>query len=112
MSEGRYLWYIPNQARPDAFTFGAALAARTTRFQPLIAARPGYWHPANFAAATATLDHLSSGQTLINIVSGADSSEVHGDRAIDRPGRYERTREFLHVLRRLWTEESVTHSGR
>ncbi|WP_231442473.1 LLM class flavin-dependent oxidoreductase [Brevibacterium zhoupengii] len=97
--------------RPDTFTVGTALAARTTRFQPLIAARPGYWHPANFAAAAATLDHLSSGRTLINIVTGVDSPAAYGDTVTDRASRYERTREFLHVLRRLWTEESVTHSG-
>lgn len=33
--------------RPDTFTIAAALAARTTTFEPLIAARPGYWRPAN-----------------------------------------------------------------
>ncbi|BCJ62303.1 hypothetical protein Jiend_57250 [Micromonospora endophytica] len=47
--------------RPDTFTVAAALAARTTTFQPLIAIRPGYWRPANFASAAATLDHLTGG---------------------------------------------------
>ncbi|WP_040668589.1 LLM class flavin-dependent oxidoreductase, partial [Rhizobium giardinii] len=37
--------------RPDTFTVAAALAARTTTFEPLIAIRPGYWRPANFASA-------------------------------------------------------------
>ncbi len=37
--------------RPDTFTVATALAARTTTFKPLIAIRPGYWHPANFASA-------------------------------------------------------------
>ena len=43
--------------RPDTFTVAASLAARTTTFEPLIAIRPGYWRPANFASAAATLDH-------------------------------------------------------
>ncbi len=48
--------------RPDTFTVAAALAARTKTFSPLIAIRPGYWRPANFASAAATLDHLSGGR--------------------------------------------------
>lgn len=97
--------------RPDTFTVGTALAARTESFQPLIAARPGYWHPANFAAASATLDHLSRGRTLINIVSGTDSASAYGDTVVDRSDRYARTQEFIHLVRRLWTEEAVTHDG-
>lgn len=99
-------------ARPDTFTVGTALAARTESFQPLIAARPGYWHPANFAASTATLDHLSQGRALINIVSGTDSASAYGDTVLDRGDRYERTAEFLYLVRRLWTEDSVTHAGK
>ena len=49
--------------RPDTFTVAASLAARTTTFEPLVAIRPGYWRPANFASAAATLDHLSGGRT-------------------------------------------------
>jgi alkanesulfonate monooxygenase len=45
--------------RPDTFTVTAALAARTTSVEPLIAIRPDYWLPANFASAAATLDHLT-----------------------------------------------------
>jgi alkanesulfonate monooxygenase len=45
--------------RPDTFTLATALAARTSTFRPLIAIRPGYWRPAQFASAAATLDHLS-----------------------------------------------------
>ncbi len=45
--------------RPDTFTVATAVAARTTTFTPLVAIRPGYWHPAHFASAAATLDQLS-----------------------------------------------------
>jgi alkanesulfonate monooxygenase len=51
--------------RPDTFTVATALTARTTSFEPLIAIRPGYWNPANFASSAATLDHqhrLGQGQ--------------------------------------------------
>lgn len=97
--------------RPDTFTVATALAAQTTTFQPLIAARPGYWRPANFAAATATLDHLTGGRVLVNIVSGQDDLAAYGDDEGDQTQRYARTREFIRIVRRLWTEENVTYSG-
>ncbi|MGW0214532.1 LLM class flavin-dependent oxidoreductase [Micromonospora chokoriensis] len=97
--------------RPDTFTVATALAARTTTFQPLIAIRPGYWRPANFASAAATLDHLSQGRTLINIVSGTDDLAAYGDGESDPAHRYARTKEFLQIVRKLWTQESVTYQG-
>jgi alkanesulfonate monooxygenase len=97
--------------RPDTFTVATALAARTTTFQPLIATRPGYWRPANFATAAATLDHLSDGRVLVNIVSGQDNLAAYGDSEGDQAQRYARTREFIHLVRRLWTEENVTYRG-
>jgi alkanesulfonate monooxygenase len=98
--------------RPDTFTVATALAARTTAFEPLIAVRPGYWRPANFAAAAATLDQLSGGRVRVNIVSGKDDLAAYGDDDGDQADRYGRTREFLQIVRRLWTEESVTYHGR
>ncbi|MFG2591120.1 LLM class flavin-dependent oxidoreductase [Streptomyces sp. NPDC048438] len=97
--------------RPDTFTVATALAARTTTFQPLIAVRPGYWQPAHLASAAATLDQLSRGRVLFNIVSGLDNLDAYGDTTLEPARRYARTQEFLHLLRRLWTEEDVTFSG-
>ncbi|MFJ1647771.1 LLM class flavin-dependent oxidoreductase [Streptomyces sp. NPDC088258] len=97
--------------RPDTFTVATALAARTTTFKPLIAVRPGYWQPANFASAAATLDQLSRGRVLVNIVSGLDNPAAYGDTRVDPVQRYARTREFLRLVRRLWTEDDVTFRG-
>lgn len=97
--------------RPDTFTVASALAARTTTFEPLIAVRPGYWQPAHLASAAATLDQLSGGRVRINIVSGKDSLAAYGDSEGDPSQRYARTKEFMRLVRRLWTEEHVTYSG-
>lgn len=94
--------------RPDTFTVAAALAARTTTFEPLIAIRPGYWRPANFASAAATLDELTGGRVRINIVSGQDNLAAYGDSEGDQAHRYDRTKSFMRLVRRLWTEEDVT----
>ncbi|MCW2852726.1 MAG: alkanesulfonate monooxygenase [Nocardioides sp.] len=97
--------------RPDTFTVATALTARTTTFEPLVAVRPGYWRPANFASAAATLDHLSGGRVRVNIVSGKDDLGAYGDSEGDQAHRYSRTREFMQLVRRLWTEEGVTYDG-
>jgi alkanesulfonate monooxygenase len=97
--------------RPDTLTVGTALAARTTTFQPLVAIRPGYWHPAHFASAASTLDELSGGRLLVNIVSGQDDLAAYGDVEGDQAQRYARTKEFLQLVRKLWTEEDVTFKG-
>ena len=97
--------------RPDTLTVSTALAARTTTFQPLVAIRPGYWLPAHFASAASTLDQLTNGRLLINIVSGQDNLAAYGDTEGDQAQRYARTKEFLQLVRRLWTEEDVTFAG-
>ncbi|WP_030144348.1 LLM class flavin-dependent oxidoreductase [Glycomyces sp. NRRL B-16210] len=98
-------------SRPDTFTVATALAAQTTTFKPLIAIRPGYWRPANFASAAATLDHLTKGRVLVNIVSGQDNLAAYGDSEGDQAQRYARTKEFIQIVRKLWTEEHVTYQG-
>ncbi|MEU1204087.1 LLM class flavin-dependent oxidoreductase [Nocardia sp. NPDC005825] len=97
--------------RPDTFTVATALAARTRRFEPLVAIRPGYWHPANFATAAATLDNLSGGRVRVNIVSGKDDLGAYGAADENQADRYGRTREFLQLVRKLWTQEHVTYRG-
>ena len=97
--------------RPDTFTVATAIAARTTTFTPLVAIRPGYWQPAHFASAAATLDQLTGGRLFINIVSGTDDLAAYGDGEFDTSRRYDRTREFLQLVRRLWHEPDVTHTG-
>ena len=97
--------------RPDTFTVAAALTVATTTFEPLIAIRPGYWRPAHFASAAASLDHLSGGRVRVNIVSGKDNLSAYGDSEGDQAHRYARTKEFMRLVRRLWTEENVTYEG-
>jgi alkanesulfonate monooxygenase len=97
--------------RPDTFTVATAIAVRTTTFRPLIAIRPGYWQPAHFAASAATLDHLTRGRVLVNIVTGVDDLAAYGDGQADPATRYQRTREFLQIVRGLWSQEHVTFRG-
>ena len=97
--------------RPDTFTVATAITARTTTFKPLIAVRPGYWQPAHFASAAATLDQLTGGRVLVNIVTGLDDLAAYGDGNADPAQRYDRTREFMQLVRGLWTRDNVTFRG-
>ena len=45
-------------------------------------------------------------------MSGQDNLAAYGDAEGDQAERYARTKEFMTIVRRLWTEEGVTFQGR
>jgi alkanesulfonate monooxygenase len=48
---------------------------------------------------------------LVNIVSGLDQLGAYGDEEGDQAQRYARTKEFIQLVRLLWTSEDVTFHG-
>ena len=71
--------------------------------------RPGLTEPAFAARTAATLDRLSNGRLLINVVTGGDPVELKGDGVfLDHDERYEVTDEFLSIWRKLMQGEEVT----
>jgi alkanesulfonate monooxygenase len=62
---------------------------------------------------TATLDRISNGRLLINVVTGGDPAENKGDGVfLEHDARYEVTREFLEVYKKLLAGEVVNQRGR
>lgn len=89
----------------DAWIIGATLAAHTKIFKPLVAMRPGLIAPALAARMGATLDEATGGRALINIVTGNSPEDMKamGDPlAFDKDARYERTLEYIKIVRQLW----------
>jgi alkanesulfonate monooxygenase len=84
----------------DAWIFTAALTQVTSRLKFLVAFRPGFISPTLAAHQAATFQRVSGGRLLLNVVTGGDPVEQRrfGDR-LDHDQRYERTEEFLAVLR-------------
>ena len=91
----------------------AAGATRMLRVMTGIVIAPLY-HPVMLAKLAASLDLVSAGRLDFGIgISGQRNTHVEFE-ALDIPVRTRgrRTDEILQVLKRLWTEEHVTHRGR
>lgn len=60
-----------------------------------------------------TYQRQTGGRLLLNVVTGGEShaQRAYGD-FLDRTGRYERTDEFLAIVRGLWAGESVDFAGK
>jgi alkanesulfonate monooxygenase len=96
----------------DSWLIASALAPLTERLRFLVAVRPGVVSPTQAARMTATLDRLSNGRALINVVSGGDPQENRGDGLFwSHAERYRATEEFLNVYTRILTGDSVTFAG-
>jgi len=84
----------------DAWIVTAGLSQVTTRLKFLVAFRPGFISPTLAAHQAASFQRISGGRLLLNIVTGGDPVEQRrfGD-VLDHDERYDRTGEFLAVLR-------------
>jgi alkanesulfonate monooxygenase len=96
----------------DAWVTTAMLSQRTERLKFMIAFRPGLVSPTLAAQMAATFQRQSGGRLLLNVVTGGDGEEQRalGDR-LDKDARYERTAEFLAIVRDLWRGERVDLDG-
>ncbi|NUU65282.1 FMNH2-dependent alkanesulfonate monooxygenase [Enterobacteriaceae bacterium BIT-l23] len=96
----------------DAWLVAASLVPVTRHLKFLVALRPGVVSPTVAARQAATLDRLSGGRTLFNLVTGGDPEELAGDGVwLDHAARYEAADEFTHIWRRVLEGESVDYDG-
>jgi alkanesulfonate monooxygenase len=88
----------------DAWITTAALLGQTSTLKFLVAFRPGLITPTLAAQQATAYAELSGGRLLLNVVTGGDLQEQRrfGD-WLDHDQRYERTDEFLQVLRGAWS---------
>src|SRR3954463_5240642 len=97
----------------DSWIVASAVAPFTERLRYLVAVRPGLQSPGVAARMTATLDRVSNGRLLINVVTGGDPIENKGDGIfLDHGARYEVTREFLTVYSDLLAGKTVNVEGK
>lgn len=93
----------------DSWIVASSLIDATRRLKFLVALRPGLVAPAQSARMAATLDRLSGGRVLVNLVTGGDADELAGDgQFLGHAERYEQSAEFIRIWREI-IERS--HSG-
>lgn len=96
----------------DSWVIASALAPLTRRLRFLVAFRPGLVPPSLAARMAATLDRISGGRLMINIVTGGDPLENAGDGLfLSHDARYEVTREFLEAWKLFMAGEGVHYKG-
>jgi alkanesulfonate monooxygenase len=85
----------------------------TRRLKFLVAIRPGITSPTAAARLAATVDRLSEGRLLINVVTDGDPVEAEGDGLfLSHDERYELTDEFLAIWPRVMQGETVDFEGK
>jgi FMNH2-dependent dimethyl sulfone monooxygenase len=104
----------PEEDSLEAWSTAAALAAVTEKIEIMTAIRPGFHNPAIAAKAIANIDHISNGRLTLNVVSAwwEEEARQYGGIFTEHDERYERTKEFIDVLKGLWTEDSFSYEGK
>lgn len=96
----------------DSWVVAAALSRVTSRLKFLVAFRPGFVLPAVAAQSAQSLQRITGGRLLLNVVTGGSSIEQRGyGDYLDHAQRYARTDEFLEIVRRLWAGEQFSYDG-
>jgi alkanesulfonate monooxygenase len=96
----------------DSWVIASAMVPMTRQLRFLVAVRPGLSEPSMTARMAATLDRLSGGRVLINVVVGGDPHELRGDGVwLNHTQRYAAADEYLTVWRRMMRGETVDFSG-
>jgi flavin-dependent trigonelline monooxygenase, oxygenase component len=99
-------------ANPSAMMFAAVAANRTKRLKilPGVVVLPAY-NPSLVASQLCLLDHLAPGRTGIGVARGGSRYQL--DRLAVKPEEQRAVyEEALDIIRRLLTEEEVSHHGR
>ncbi len=100
----------------EAVTMMAGIAAVTSKVKTWATLHTILHNPAVAAKMIATLDHISGGRAGLNIVAGAYRGEFEQmdawDENLSHDQRYDLTEEWTRIVKRLWTEPSVSLDGK
>jgi len=97
----------------ESVSFSQAILHATKKLKVLAAILPGPWNPAVVAKQLSTIDHITNGRIAINVVSGWFKGEfvAIGEPWLEHDERYRRSKEFIEVLKGIWTTDNFTYKG-
>lgn len=97
----------------ESFVTAAALSQHTEKLKFLVAIRPGTASPAYYARLATTLDRVSNGRVLLNIVVGGSPAELAGDGIfLPHDERYDHANEFFDVWEELLEKGVASIDGK
>lgn len=95
-----------SSTEPDGTQVAAYAAAHTEHLGFLVAHRPGFVAPTLAARTFASLDQFAGGRIGVHIITGGSDSEQRRDGDhLPKDERYDRTDEYLDILKQAWTAE-------
>jgi len=116
LDDGGFDWTLVAYGSPAADSAQVAqfVVNNSERVKPMLAHRPGFVFPTLAAKAFAAIDLIGRGRLGIHIISGGNDAEQRreGDYST-KEQRYERSDEFIQILRRVWTEDDpISFAGK
>jgi coenzyme F420-dependent glucose-6-phosphate dehydrogenase len=108
-------WRHTGGHAPYSFAWLAALGERTSRIMmgTSVVTPTFRYHPSIIAQAMGTLGAMYPGRVMLGVGTGESLNEVPAI-GIEWPAfkeRFGRLKESIELMRRLWTEERVSHEG-
>jgi dimethylsulfone monooxygenase len=104
-----------NGAGFEPFTWASAIGASTKDAGVFSTSHVPTIHPILAAKQAMTIDHVTNGRFALNVVTGWHQAEIEmfGAPLLPHDERYEVAREWLHIIRTMWTaEEPFDFEGR
>jgi pyrimidine oxygenase len=98
----------------ESLTATAGFAEASDRIGVWSTVNTALLHPAVAAKVVATGSQISGGRTGLNIVAGGNrvsENQMGLGAGLDHGDKYRRAREWVEVVKRLWTEPVVDHDG-
>ncbi len=93
----------------ETYTWAAGLASVTSRIAIVSTSHVLTVSPVMAAKAITTIDHISGGRAVLNVVAGWFQKELDmfNVGSLDSAGRYAFMAEWMDVLLRLWTQDET-----
>ncbi len=93
----------------ETYTWAAGLAAATEKIVVFSTSHVPTIHPVLAAKQAVTIDHISGGRFVLNIVAGWNAGEIamFGRPQREHDERYAIAGEWIELMKRLWTEEET-----